>query len=94
MQLCSCPSSLSPVCNKATNETYTSACAAGCSIFNSTANIFEGCSCAGFANLVPGFCPTDCSSSLFYFMLISFVLSLIMTMGKASLTLISISFSD
>ena len=84
LQLCSCSPSLAPVCNMATNETYTSACSAGCSMFNSTANIFEGCSCAGFASLVPGFCPTDCSSSLFYFMLISFLLSLIMTMGKVN----------
>ena len=82
MYLCSCSPSLAPVCNPATNETYTSGCAAGCSLFNATDNLFSGCSCAAGANLVAGFCPTDCSSSLFYFMLISFLLSLIMTMGK------------
>ena len=78
------------MCNLATNETYTSACAAGCNVFNTTTNLFSGCSCATgvdsltstATNLVAGFCPTDCSSSLFYFMLISFMLSLIMTMGK------------
>ena len=46
LQLCPCHPSLSPVCNMVTKETYTSAFAAGCSIFNSTASIFEGCSCA------------------------------------------------
>ena len=35
-------------------------------------------------NLVSGFCPTDCSSSLHYFMLTSFILSLILTMGKVN----------
>ena len=84
MHLCPCSPSLKPVCNLATNETFTSACAAGCNIFNATTNIFLGCSCAGTKSLVAGFCPTDCSSSLFYFMLISFLLSLIMTMGKVS----------
>ena len=86
LQLCSCSPSLKPVCNLATNETYTSACAAGCTLFNNATNLFSGCSCAAAAtNLVPGFCPTDCSSSLFYFMLISFLLSLIMTMGKVGM---------
>ena len=90
LQLCSCSPSLNPVCNLATNETYTSACAAGCNIFNATTNLFSGCSCATgvnslSTNLVAGFCPTDCSSSLFYFMLISFLLSLIMTMGKVGI---------
>ena len=90
LQLCSCSPSLTPVCNPSTNETYTSGCAAGCNLFNATTNLFSGCSCADAANglatnLVAGFCPTDCSSSLFYFMLISFLLSLIMTMGKVGM---------
>ena len=38
-----------------------------------------------FVNLVSGFCPTDCSSNLYYFMLTSFILSLILTMGKVTL---------
>jgi len=91
---CSCSPSLAPVCNPATNETYTSGCAAGCNLFNATDNLFSGCSCAGGANLVAGFCPTDCSSSLFYFMLISFLLSLIMTMGKVGNLLVHIRCVD
>ena len=98
---CSCSPDLTPVCNMATNETYTSACAAGCSVFNASSAVFSGCSCAvdnplggnldsNFGGnlgvkLVEGFCPTDCSSNLYYFMLTSFILSLILTMGKVSL---------
>ena len=103
---CSCSPSLTPVCNPATNETYTSACAAGCSTFNASGNaLFSGCSCVVHnfgggggedlganalggnlgVKLVDGFCPTDCSTSLYYFMLTSFILSLILTMGKVSL---------
>ena len=97
---CSCSPSLTPVCNLATNETYTSACAAGCNTFNASgSDLFSGCSCVlenltGGENalggnlgveLVEGFCPTNCSTSLYYFMLTSFMLSLILTMGKVSL---------
>ena len=104
---CSCSPSLTPVCNLATNETYTSACAAGCSTFNASGSaLFSGCSCVVDhlggggggedlgahalggnlgVELVDGFCPTDCSTSLYYFMLTSFILSLILTMGKVSL---------
>ena len=101
LNTCSCSPSLNPVCNLATNETYTSACAAGCSTFNASSAVFSGCSCAldnplggnlesnlGGSlgvQLVDGFCPTDCSSNLYYFMLTSFILSLILTMGKVSL---------
>ena len=108
------------MCNTITNETYTSACAAGCTDFNATSSVFSGCSCVvgnplggnlggnlagnlagnhggnfggnpggNFVNLVSGFCPTDCSSNLYYFMLTSFILSLILTMGKVTLSYFS-----
>ena len=74
----------------ATMTTFTSACAAGCSsVINSTitsATVFSGCSCASSlsASLAPGFCPVDCSSGLYYFMLVNFLLTLIMTFGRVS----------
>ena len=86
---CSCPPTMAPVCHLATMTTFTSACAAGCTSTNATLMTFTDCGCAPdpIGALVPGFCPGDCSSSLYYFMSITFILTFIMTLGRVSLVI-------
>ena len=73
-------------------QAYTSACAAGCSsssLFTDTisqlnSTVFSACSCtpSTSTSLVQGFCPVDCSASLYYFMAVTFVLAFIMCLGR------------
>jgi hypothetical protein len=99
---CACSPALAPVCDLATMRSYTSACFAGCTssslITNSTtlvnSTIFSLCTCAEKSTtLVEGVCPFDCSTSLNYFMLATFTLAVIMTMGRVRVMTIMIQTS-
>jgi len=98
---CSClPVSLTPVCDLSSLQTYTSACAAGCSVSSvsnvSVSPLYSSCLCAPSPStvLTPGFCPVDCTTSLYYYMLVTFILTFLMTLGRVGNLLVHIRCVD
>ena len=62
---CQCSSQFKPVCDTQAQQTYFSACSAGCTGSNGT--VLMDCSCSESPTLSPGYCHTDCNTPLMAF---------------------------
>ena len=90
---CHCSNTYRPVCDLATQQTFFSACSAGCQTFHNSTTFLD-CSCSSSSTLLAGYCPTDCDTPLRAFLITQFVLNFILGLGRVGNLLVHVRCVD